>query len=53
MGVKCITLRENTERPITVEIGTNVLIGDDISKLNQIINDNQHMDIYIENKYFV
>jgi len=39
MGVKCITLRENTERPITVEIGTNVLIGDDISKLNQIIND--------------
>ena len=27
MGVPCITLRENTERPITVEMGTNVLAG--------------------------
>jgi UDP-N-acetylglucosamine 2-epimerase (non-hydrolysing) len=27
LGVPCITLRENTERPITVEEGTNVLAG--------------------------
>ncbi|GAG18871.1 unnamed protein product, partial [marine sediment metagenome] len=27
LGVPCITLRENTERPITVEIGTNTLAG--------------------------
>jgi UDP-N-acetylglucosamine 2-epimerase (non-hydrolysing) len=27
MGVPCITLRENTERPETVQIGTNELIG--------------------------
>ena len=27
MGVPCITLRDNTERPETVEIGTNELIG--------------------------
>lgn len=27
LGVPCITLRENTERPITVEIGTNALAG--------------------------
>ncbi|MDZ7289580.1 MAG: UDP-N-acetylglucosamine 2-epimerase (non-hydrolyzing) [candidate division KSB1 bacterium] len=27
LGVPCITMRENTERPITVEIGTNVVIG--------------------------
>jgi UDP-N-acetylglucosamine 2-epimerase (non-hydrolysing) len=27
MGVPCITLRNNTERPETVELGTNVLIG--------------------------
>ena len=27
MGVPCITLRENTERPETVHIGTNELIG--------------------------
>jgi UDP-N-acetylglucosamine 2-epimerase (non-hydrolysing) len=27
MGVPCITLRDNTERPETIEIGTNELIG--------------------------
>ena len=27
LGVPCVTLRENTERPITVEIGTNILAG--------------------------
>ncbi len=27
LGVPCITLRENTERPITVEQGTNELVG--------------------------
>jgi UDP-N-acetylglucosamine 2-epimerase (non-hydrolysing) len=27
LGVPCITLRDNTERPITVEIGTNTLAG--------------------------
>lgn len=27
MGVPCVTIRENTERPVTVEIGSNVLAG--------------------------
>ncbi len=27
LGVPCVTLRENTERPITIEMGTNVLAG--------------------------
>jgi len=27
LGVACITIRENTERPITVEEGTNMLVG--------------------------
>ena len=27
LGVPCITLRENTERPITCEEGTNVIVG--------------------------
>jgi UDP-N-acetylglucosamine 2-epimerase (non-hydrolysing) len=29
LGVPCITLRENTERPITVEQGTNTVVGSD------------------------
>lgn len=33
LGVPCLTLRSNTERPITVQIGTNILIGDDMVKL--------------------
>lgn len=27
LGIPCLTLRENTERPITVELGTNRLLG--------------------------
>ena len=27
LGVPCFTLRDNTERPITVELGTNMLLG--------------------------
>lgn len=27
LGVRCVTIRENTERPITVEMGTNILAG--------------------------
>ncbi|MEZ4792907.1 MAG: UDP-N-acetylglucosamine 2-epimerase (non-hydrolyzing) [Gelidibacter sp.] len=33
MDVPCITLRENTERPETCEIGTNVLVGNDARKI--------------------
>ena len=29
LGVPCLTLRSNTERPITVTIGTNILVGQD------------------------
>jgi UDP-N-acetylglucosamine 2-epimerase (non-hydrolysing) len=29
LGVPCFTLRDSTERPVTVSIGTNVLIGND------------------------
>jgi UDP-N-acetylglucosamine 2-epimerase (non-hydrolysing) len=27
LGVPCLTLRDNTERPVTVELGTNILLG--------------------------
>jgi len=34
LGVPCLTLRENTERPITVSLGTNVIVGHDWKKLS-------------------
>src|SRR5260221_9031922 len=33
LGVPCFTLRDNTERPITVSEGTNTLVGADGSGL--------------------
>jgi len=33
LGIPCLTLRKNTERPITVEMGTNVLVGRDMWRL--------------------
>lgn len=33
LGVPCLTLRDNTERPETVSVGTNELIGTDSAKL--------------------
>jgi len=29
LGVPCVTLRDNTERPVTIRQGTNVLVGSD------------------------
>jgi UDP-N-acetylglucosamine 2-epimerase (non-hydrolysing) len=33
LGVPCLTVRENTERPVTVSSGTNVLVGRDLGRL--------------------
>jgi UDP-N-acetylglucosamine 2-epimerase (non-hydrolysing) len=39
LGVPCLTMRENTERPITVEQGTNVLVGRDRALIVQHVNE--------------
>ncbi|AUM00701.1 UDP-N-acetylglucosamine 2-epimerase (non-hydrolyzing) [Rhodocyclaceae bacterium] len=39
LGVPCLTLRENTERPITVEQGTNTLVGIDPQALLAGVDD--------------
>jgi UDP-N-acetylglucosamine 2-epimerase (non-hydrolysing) len=33
LGIPCLTLRENTERPITVTQGTNTIVGTDTAKI--------------------
>jgi len=42
LGIPCITLRENTERPVTMDVGTNILVGSDtemvISEAKKVIN---------------
>jgi UDP-N-acetylglucosamine 2-epimerase (non-hydrolysing) len=39
LGIPCLTLRNSTERPITTELGSNTLIGDDSSKLRAYISE--------------
>jgi len=36
LGVPCFTLRDNTERPITIEAGTNTLLGLDPTAIDRI-----------------
>lgn len=36
LGVPCFTLRANTERPLTIEAGTNVLLGDDPAQIGRV-----------------
>jgi len=39
LGIPCVTLRENTERPITVTEGTNTIVGTDSVKIMQCVDD--------------
>ena len=45
LEIPCLTLRENTERPITVDEGTSVLVGHDVGLLVKLVDD------VIENKF--
>lgn len=38
LGIPCLTLRKNTERPVTIEMGTNILVGTDPEKIKQAAN---------------
>jgi UDP-N-acetylglucosamine 2-epimerase (non-hydrolysing) len=44
LGIPCLTMRENTERPVTITEGTNELVGTDekaiIEASNRILNNN-------------
>jgi UDP-N-acetylglucosamine 2-epimerase (non-hydrolysing) len=33
LGIPCITMRKNTERPVTIKQGTNILIGSDNQRI--------------------
>ena len=39
LGVPCLTVRENTERPITITMGTNRLVGRNIAQLRKAAGD--------------
>jgi UDP-N-acetylglucosamine 2-epimerase (non-hydrolysing) len=39
LGVPCGTLRENTERPITITEGTNVMVGSDSERIEALVHD--------------
>jgi UDP-N-acetylglucosamine 2-epimerase (non-hydrolysing) len=45
LGVPCLTVRENTERPVTITIGTNVLVGRDTvllaKELDRVLTQNR------------
>jgi len=42
LGVPCLTMRENTERPITVEQGTNTMVGWDRTAILRGVDDILH-----------
>ena len=39
LGIPCVTLRENTERPITVEEGTNTIVGQNPARILAVTDD--------------
>lgn len=37
LGIPCLTIRENTERPVTIEMGTNTLVGTNPVKISDAV----------------
>lgn len=42
LGVQCVTVRSSTERPVTIEVGTNHLVGDDFDEAEKVVLDIIH-----------
>lgn len=38
LKIPCLTLRNNTERPVTVKVGSNILVGADGEKIKTLVN---------------
>ena len=38
LGIPCLTLREGTERPVTVTVGTNRVVGTDTQRILEAAN---------------
>jgi len=39
LAIPCLTLRENTERPVTVSEGTSTLVGRNVALLERLVDD--------------
>jgi len=47
LKIPCLTIRDNTERPETVEIGTNMLVGSSPDKLKDIFEKIKYEDFKV------
>ena len=39
LGIPCLTLRENTERPVTIVLGTNRVVGTDPERIVRVADE--------------
>src|ERR1700682_6030417 len=51
LNVPCLTVRENTERPVTITMGTNELVGRDLQKLRNAAAEILRQELEGETKY--
>lgn len=54
LGVPCFTVRPNTERPVTIQQGTNTLVGSRVEELEQLVRDalNTHVESHEPPEYW-
>jgi UDP-N-acetylglucosamine 2-epimerase (non-hydrolysing) len=48
LGIPCVTLRENTERPVTISRGTNVLAGTKKERILRLALENMELPVRAE-----